>query len=162
MIARWTGVIPAGRTTGQVAFTFDISATIVATAGAKADSGYPLDGVDLLDVCMGTRAAFEHTVFFRSAQRGAPTGQGAVRSGKWKYFVAGTTEHLYDLVADPGEKTDIKDVHADVLANLRAQYRKWDAQMLPNPPYLGPDEGGGMGAGMDAGMGAGGAAAGGA
>jgi arylsulfatase A-like enzyme len=152
MIVRWPGVVPAGKTTDQVAFTFDISATIVAAAGGKAETRYALDGVDLMDVCAGKRAAFEHTVFFRSAQRGAPTGQGAVRSGKYKYFVAGTTEHLYDLSVDPGEKNDIKDTHADVLAKLRAQYKKWDAQMLPNPPYLGADEGGGMGGGMDAGM----------
>lgn len=152
LIVRWPGVVPPGRTTQQPAFTFDISATIVATAGARAESGFALDGVDLMDVCAGTRASIERTLFFRSAQRGEPTGQGAARSGQWKYYVAGTTEHLYDLSADPGEKVDVKNAHGAVLADLRAQYRKWDASMLPNPPRK---EGGeeGMGAG---GMGAGG------
>jgi len=155
VIVRWTGVVPPGRTTNQISYTFDLSATIVAAAGAKADPGYPLDGIDLMDVCTGARPAIERTLFFRSAQRGAPTGQGAARSGKWKYFVAGTTEHLYDLSTDPGEQNDVKEAHTDVLENLRGQYRKWDAQMLPNPVGQNADDGGGGGGGRGAAKGAG-------
>ena len=126
-IARWPGVIPTGKTTHQAAATIDWTATFLAITGTKADPGYPLDGVDLTSVLTGARPEFEHTLFFRMA------GQGACRSGKWKYLAEGGQEHLFDLSVDPGEKGDLKAVHADIFANLKAQYEKWNAQMLPIP-----------------------------
>ncbi len=126
-IARWPGVIPSGRTTHQPAATIDWTATILALTGTNADPSYPLDGVDLTGILTGTRAQFDRTLFFRVA------GQSAVRSGKWKYLAEAGQEHLFDLSVDPGEKGDLKTAQAAVFENLKAQYQKWDAQMLPNP-----------------------------
>ncbi len=126
-IAHWPGVIPARRVTNQIAATIDWSATILDVTGSNADPAYPFDGVSLMDVCTGAKPAFDRTMFFRVV------GQNAARSGKWKYLMQAGQEHLYDLSVDPGEKADLKAVHADVFENLRAQYQKWDAQMLPNP-----------------------------
>ena len=72
-IARWPGVIPAGRTTHQPVATIDWTATILALTGTKADPNYPLDGVDLTSILTGARAQLEHTLFFRIV------GQEAVR-----------------------------------------------------------------------------------
>ena len=60
--------------------------------------------------------------------------------GEWKYLREGTEEHLFDLSKDPGEKAELKNKYPDVFEKIRTEYKKWNAQMLPNPA---PPAGGG-------------------
>jgi arylsulfatase A-like enzyme len=124
-IVRWPGIVPAGKVTSQVAVTMDWTATILAVTGTKAHPKYPLDGVDLMDVCAGKRPAFDRTIFWRNAIH------DAARMGNWKYLKVNETEHLFDLSSDPGEKEDLRFAHKDVFENLRGQYQAWNSQMLP-------------------------------
>jgi arylsulfatase A-like enzyme len=126
-IARWPGVIPAGRSTDQAAVTMDWTATLVAAGGGTADPAYPFDGEDLLPVCTGARPSHDRTLFWRTILR------DAARAGKWKYLKESGNEHLFDVVADPGEKYDQKDVHRDVFERVKAQFLAWNATMLPKP-----------------------------
>jgi arylsulfatase A-like enzyme len=129
-IARWPGTVPAGKITSQVAITMDWTATIVALAGAKADPQYPLEGEDLMPVLRGAQPR-DRTLFWRLRT------QDAGRMGKWKYLREGTNEHLFDLSVDPGEKAELKSKHPDVFEKIQAEYKKWNAQMLPNPTRRG-------------------------
>ena len=61
-------------------------------------------------------------------------GQKALRSGDWKYLVTADGESLFDLATDPGEKSDVKDRHPEVLAALREKYAGWEREMLPPVP----------------------------
>ena len=125
-IVRWPGVVPSGLTTAQVAVTMDWTATILAAAGAKSDSAYPLDGENLLPVISGARAPYERTLFWRHA------AQAAARRGKWKYLKADEkTERLFDLSIDEREQADFRASHATEFESLREEYRKWEAQVLP-------------------------------
>jgi arylsulfatase A-like enzyme len=127
-ILRWPGVVPAGRTTPQVAITMDWTATILAAAGARAHPSYPLDGVDLLPVARGARPAFERTLFWRNG------AQGAARAERWKYLkVDDKTERLFDLSADEREQADFRASRPLEFERLRGEYMKWDAQMLKRP-----------------------------
>lgn len=125
---RWPGVVPAGRTSEQVAVTMDWTATILAAAGAKPHPDYPLDGVDLLPVLRGERAPFERTLFWRNHV------QGAARSGRWKYLkVDAKTERLFDLQTDEREQADSRAAQPQLFERLRAEYQKWESQMLKRP-----------------------------
>ena len=128
-LVRWPGRVPAGRTTEQVAVTMDWTATILAAAGARAHPDYPLDGQNLLAVLGGGRPAFERTLFWRNDV------QAAARAGRWKYLKADEkTEHLFDLQTDEREQADSRQTHGEVFERLKAEYRKWEAQMLrPRP-----------------------------
>jgi arylsulfatase A-like enzyme len=127
-ILRWPGVVPAGRTTPQVAITMDWTATILTAAGARSHPSYPLDGVDLLPVARGARPAFERTLFWRNG------GQGAARAGDWKYLkVDDKTERLFDLSVDEREQADFRGARPREFERLRGEYVKWDAQMLKRP-----------------------------
>lgn len=126
-IVRWAGVIPAGRSTDQPVTTMDWTATILATAGAKADPAYPLDGEDVMPLMTGQRAPYDRTLFWRTLR------QGASRSGNWKYLNEEGGEHLFDLSSDPGEKADLKPKHADVFERLKSGYLAWNGKMLPRP-----------------------------
>jgi len=124
-IVRWPGVIPAGRSTEQPAITMDWMATMLGVADAAADPAYPLDGENLLPVCTGARSPYDRTLFWRSR------GFDAARHGRWKYLKDAETEQLFDLMIDPGEKTDLRLEHADVFADIKKRYAAWNAGVLP-------------------------------
>lgn len=128
-IMRWPGVVPAGRTTDQVAVTMDWTATILAAAGAQVDSKYPLDGLDLLPVARGARPIFERALFWRHG------AQAAARVGSWKYLkVDDKTERLFDLSTDERERADFREARPAEFERLRGEYLKWEAQMLKRAP----------------------------
>ena len=126
-MARWPGVIPAGRVTDQAAITMDWTATILAVTGTTADPMFPLDGENLLPVCTGERPAQDRALFWRI------TGFDAARVGKWKYLKNRDGEYLFDLSVDPGEKADRRVRDAVTFDRIRRQYLDWNAQMLPMP-----------------------------
>jgi arylsulfatase A-like enzyme len=126
-IARWPGVIPAGRVSDQPNITMDWTATFLALGGASADPAYPLDGENLMPVLRGQRPLYERPLFWRV--RGFDAG----RVGQWKYLKDADGEHLFDLAVDPGEKADLRMAQPERFAAIRRQYEAWAAQMLPLP-----------------------------
>jgi arylsulfatase A-like enzyme len=126
-IARWPGVIPAGGSTDQPVITMDWSATLIGAGGASADPAYPLDGEDMLPVCTGKKPPYDRALFWRTIER------DAARSGQWKYLKADGEEHLFDVVTDPGETTELRISHAGTFQRLKEQFDGWNAQMLPKP-----------------------------
>src|SRR4030081_3476365 len=88
-MARWPGVIPAGRGTDQAAITMDWTATILAVTGTAPDSAAPLDGENLLTACNGERAVYDRALFWRI------TGFDAARVANWKYLKDARGEYLF-------------------------------------------------------------------
>lgn len=129
---RWPGRLPAGTSSAQFAISMDWSATMLGAAGAAAEPAYPLDGIDLLPSARGDHAPTDRTLFWRQppAESGAAA---AARRGRWKYLKIGADERLFDLEADPGEKTDLKQHHPAVIRELREAWTAWNAQMVPTP-----------------------------
>ncbi|HXG68162.1 MAG TPA: sulfatase-like hydrolase/transferase [Blastocatellia bacterium] len=126
-IVRWPARIPANRRTEQVAITMDWTATILAAAQAKAAASHPLDGDDLLPVCRGSRAPYERPLFWRYGN------QDAIRRGRWKYYRRAERECLFDLAVDQREQADFKESNPELLRQLKSDFQKWEAQMLPRP-----------------------------
>jgi arylsulfatase A-like enzyme len=126
-IARWPGVIPAGRITDQAAITMDWTATILGVTQTQADPSFPLDGENLMPVCTGQRTPYDRTLFWRVM------GISAARVGQWKYLRNDSGEYLFDLATDPGEKSDLRETRPDRFEAIRRQYQTWAAQMLPLP-----------------------------
>jgi arylsulfatase A-like enzyme len=126
-MVRWPGVVPAGRTTDQVAVTMDWTATILATTQTKPDPNYLLDGDDLLSTIRGMRPVYDRTLFWRTRR------QDAALYGRWKYLREGKDEYLFDLSRDEREQADFKAENADTFQRLRAEFQKWKSQVLPYP-----------------------------
>ncbi|HEY8195989.1 MAG TPA: sulfatase-like hydrolase/transferase, partial [Gemmatimonadales bacterium] len=126
-IVRWPGRVPAGRTTDQSVITMDWTATMVGLAGAAPDPAYPLDGIDLTQLCLGKRAQFDRALFWRTR------AQDAARRGRWKYLRTGDDDMLYDIPNDPGERSNLDIYQPGTLAALREEFRRWNEQMLPRP-----------------------------
>jgi len=124
-IVRWPDVVPAGKATDQASTTVDWTATILAATGTRSDPNYPLDGEDLMPVCTGSRPSHDRLLFWRISK------QAAARMGRWKYLKEDGREHLFDLSVDPGEKAELKARHPEAFEKIRAEYEKWNSQMLP-------------------------------
>jgi arylsulfatase A-like enzyme len=131
-VIRWPGRLPVGKVSGLPAITMDLTATIVAAAGAKPPKSRKLDGIDLAHILSGTKAAPERTFFWR-IDRGV-LGQWAARKGKWKYIRDSQGELLFDLEADIGERHDLSEVHPRTVAKLRKEVASWEAEMDRSRP----------------------------
>ena len=126
---RWPGKIKAGVVTEQIVITMDWTATILALGKAKVPRATtPADGIDLLPLLTGKTAIIERTLYWRTSQR---SKQKAIRSGEWKYLQDDSGEYLFNLRSDPGEKTDLKQQHADIMERMKEQYGVWEKGMLP-------------------------------
>lgn len=130
-IVRWPGVLPKGVTAEHVAITMDLSVSMVRAAGAAAPRGRPFDGIDILaDVASG-RAPRKRTLFWR-ARRGERTWR-AVRDGSLKLLSrqdgAAVTEWLFDLAADPGEKTNLIADRPREARRLKSLLAAWEKQV---------------------------------
>jgi arylsulfatase A-like enzyme len=125
-IFKWPGGLPAGKTSAQVGITMDLTASILAAAGAKVPADARLEGIDLLPILRGQQPAVERTLFWRNAVPGRQ--QRAVRRGDWKLLVDGGEWELllFNLKNDIGERTNLAVARPALVAELRRLIREWE------------------------------------
>jgi arylsulfatase A len=131
-LTRWPGRLPAGSVSALPAITMDLTATILTAAGAKPPESRKLDGIDLTPILAGTKPAPKRTLFWR-IDRGQE-GEWAARKGKWKYIRYDESELLFDLDTDIGERRDLHERHPDIVAELRKEVARWEAEMSRSRP----------------------------
>jgi arylsulfatase A-like enzyme len=122
-IVRWPGRIQAGRVSDEIATAMDLYPTLAALCGAEIPTDRTIDGRDITPLLLTDDATSPHDAFFYYWMNDLE----AVRAGRWKvhYARAGTIRtELYDLVADPGETTDLADAHSDVVADMEV-HAEW-------------------------------------
>ncbi|MBL8770412.1 MAG: sulfatase-like hydrolase/transferase [Phenylobacterium sp.] len=122
-IFRWTGRLPAGRVSPAVGTGVDLTATLLAAAGAPRTP--ELDGADLGPALAGRARPPERTLYWRLGP------QGAIRSGRWKAVRAEDRWWLFDLSRDVGERQDLAAARPDILSRLQADWTRWSSQMPP-------------------------------
>jgi arylsulfatase A-like enzyme len=129
LILRWPGALPAGRVSGQVAITMDLTASILAATGVRTPDGYRPDGIDILPILRGEAPAAERRLFWRWNR--PDRRQRAVRSGQWKLLADANHLMLFDLGADPGERNDLAAGRPDLVAALERMLDQWEAEVGP-------------------------------
>jgi arylsulfatase A-like enzyme len=123
---RWPGRIPAGSISSQVGITMDLSASMLAVAGAAVPADAHLDGINLMPILEGASPGIERTLFWRiSGNR----PQQAVRSGDWKMVMDGGRAMLFNLRADISERTNLIGQRSDVARRLRPLLEAWQADV---------------------------------
>lgn len=135
-LVRWpTGAIPAGTATDAVVSHLDVFPTVVAAAGGTPPDG--LHGIDQLPVFRGNSPDGHNELHWDCGF------MFAVRDGRYKLVsVDGSDEiasrlirnehtdpgdgvHLYDLVADPSEATDLGPGRPEAVARLLTKHSEW-------------------------------------
>lgn len=116
-------MLPANKTSKQVAITMDLTATILAATGTANPANHALDGINLLPSLSGRSAIVERRLFWRRLR---PTVQRAVRFGQWKLLQDGVNFYLFDVARDPGERHDLTALHPDLVRKLSAALDDWE------------------------------------
>lgn len=127
-LVRWPGVLAPGKTIHQVSLTMDLLPTLLAATGARAPAGRRLDGVDLLPVLKGEKAAFPRTLFWRF-KRGDRVRK-AVRDGDLKYVNDGGEEALNDLGKDEGERRNLLPEAGGEVQRLKSKLAEWERDVM--------------------------------
>jgi arylsulfatase A-like enzyme len=125
MLARWPGVIPAGRVSDFPWMFMDALPTMAEVAGAAAPAG--IDGQSVIPTLTGKPQKphdylyWENPPFNSKESKwmpGAPPQ--AMRAGDWKVVrpKLDAPLELYDLKTDPGESRDLASSRKDVMAAM--------------------------------------------
>ena len=151
-LMRWPGRIPAGKVSGQVGITMDLTMTILAATGTSIPPEAKLEGIDLVPILAGRSPAVERTLFWRILANNRT--QRAVRQGGWKFVIDGDDALVFNLTRDIGERQDLASQRQDVAARLRPLLAAWERDVddealktMGPAPTAGPGPGPGPGRG---------------
>ena len=133
-IAHWPA---AGWTKKHVAETLthavDIVPTLLEIAGAKPPAGLRLDGVSIRSLLdpEARITAWPDRILVTDSQRvrdPVKWKQTAVMQNTWRLI---NGRELYDIASDPAQERNVFDAHPERVANLRAFYDAWWAELEP-------------------------------
>jgi len=135
--ATWKNRIPAGAVCNEPVHMVDWYPTLIKLIGGSLTQPLPLDGMDIWPV-ITQKAPSPHSEILNNA---TPTG-GAIRVGDWKLVIKTGTGNkkktqtesveLFNLVADPSEKTNLAEQNMEKLRELKARYSHYaDAAVTP-------------------------------
>jgi arylsulfatase A len=115
-IVRWPEVVKPGSVWDGVVCQSDLLATFADIFGAKIPDNAGEDSVSFHGALTGKAGSKERLPVIHHSSK----GRFAVREGKWKLIMehANARRELYDLDADPGERTNIIAQHADIASRL--------------------------------------------
>jgi len=123
-LLEWPARIAGGRVTEVPCSTLDYFPTVLDVLGFRmAGQPEPIDGVSLLPVVENGATARSVPIAFESGK------QVALTDNRYKIYSknGGSSYALFDLIADPGETTDLAAEKPDVLAGMKAKLEAWRA-----------------------------------
>lgn len=126
-IVSWPARLPQRKTTEQVAISMDWLPTLLHAAGAKPDPAFAPDGIDLMPVLAGSAAPIGRKLFWRYKSN----AQRAMRDGDFKFLKIADNTFLFNVVDDPMERANLKELRKDVYERMTAEWRDWNSTMLP-------------------------------
>ncbi|MCE5324816.1 MAG: arylsulfatase [Planctomycetaceae bacterium] len=136
-IARWPGVVKPGATCEQTVCLSDLMATCAQIIDKPLPDSAGEDSVSILPLLQGGAGPVREHVVHHSIN-----GKFAIRSGKWKLVLCGGSGgwaspndeqarkqklppiQLYDMEADPGERTNLQANRRDVVDSLSTLLQK--------------------------------------
>ncbi|QNK63994.1 sulfatase [Pedobacter sp. PAMC26386] len=122
-IVYWKNHTPAGATITDMISNLDVLPTLAKWTGAPLPEGRTLDGQAIADVLLqkGPKHPAHREIYI--VNNGICE---AVRKDNWKYreIKEGKTE-LFNLSYDPGERTNVKDSHPEIVRELKGLFDKY-------------------------------------
>lgn len=152
-VMRWPAGLGGGRKLTQVATVLDMLPTLAAAAGTVPGSTKPLDGRNLWPAIVEGRSEPREDLLF-AVEDGQRTWL-AVRRRQWKLVREirradrAATEYLFDIDNDPDEKTDLAAKQPQLVKELAARIREWQAlhppggitaSQAPHPGWIAPKD----------------------
>lgn len=119
------GGLNGGRDVNTLAAHFDLLPTLAELTGAEIPKSVELDGRSLVPLLKETESNWPARTLIVESQRiemPEKWRQSSVMTDRWR--LVNRTE-LYDIQADPGQKTNVAAEHPDVVSELQAAYEAW-------------------------------------
>ncbi|MEI6176700.1 MAG: arylsulfatase [Verrucomicrobiota bacterium] len=119
-IARWPGVVPAGRVSDEPWAFWDFLPTATELAGAEIPASCKTDGLSLVTFLKGGPAPKRDSFYWELHEGNRPTQ--AIRFGDWKAVKNGPKAaiELYDLAKDPAESNNLAAANPEVVTKAAA------------------------------------------
>lgn len=120
-----------GRDIPALTAHLDLLPTLVDLLGLKKPEGPAIDGISLKAALLGDDKALPERTLFAHVQRAylPPKWQdSAAMTGPWRLIDG---KELYDIKADPGQRTDLAAKHPEVVQKLRDDYENWWKSLEP-------------------------------
>ncbi|QDT73250.1 arylsulfatase [Lacipirellula limnantheis] len=119
---RWPAKLPADHTVHQIAGAIDLLPTLTSLAGVSRVSDKPLDGRDLSPLLLKQPTDWPDRMIFSTW-----AGSISVRSQQFRLDDQG---QLFDMLADPEQKTPINEREPGIAARLQAAVNAWRQEMF--------------------------------
>jgi arylsulfatase len=145
---RWPGALKGGTDVDRIAAPLDLLPTLAEITGAQPREKEKLHGRSLVPLLRNPKADWADRYLFSHVGRW-PKGNAAqfkyqrfsVRSQGWRLVGRNA---LYDMAADPGQKTNVLSEHPNVAAEMLKAYDRWWKGALPlmvneDAPETGPN-----------------------
>ncbi len=143
-IARWPGKIAAGEIDrDSIISAVDLLPTFCAIAGVSLPKGYQPDGVSQLDTLLGEKAPIRKKPLYWKMASAWPIPENrpyhwvsyATVDKNWKLLANRDLSYfeLYDIVADPLEKKDLKGSRPEAVEELLDSIRSWQSELPVKP-----------------------------
>ncbi|TWT36879.1 Arylsulfatase [Posidoniimonas corsicana] len=131
----WPGRVPAGASSDTPIIGMDFYPTLLALAGVAPQPQQHLDGVDLSPVLTGSGGIEERNLFWHYPHYHRTTPYSSVRSGDWKLIEWHEDDQLmlFDLSADPAEKTNLAGAKPDKAVELKRALDEWREAVAAQP-----------------------------
>lgn len=134
LIAYWPNHVPAGVTTDHITHIQDIFPTLIDVAGGKVPNS--TTGISLLPTILPNgKTQKKHKYLYWETSNNSDALQ-VIRAGKWKLMRKNikTAEkyELYDLEADPTEKTNLASTHPNKVKRLNRHLKDRSDAHLPH------------------------------
>lgn len=117
----------------EITQAIDVVPTILDLTGSTKPEGLKFDGVALRPILdSANETDWPKRYLITDSQRVVDPikwRESAVMSNQWRLI---NGKELYDIKADPGQKSDIAKQHPDQVAEMRAFYDAWWAELEPN------------------------------
>jgi arylsulfatase A len=128
---RWPARLQPRRV-DRVAAHIDVLPTLVDLLGVPAPHGKPIDGRSLRPLLAGDAAGWTDRLLFTHQARPdgpANTYPGAVRTQRYRAVNDGKGWQLFDMEADPSQKTDVSAANPEIARRLSDAYSAWFAEV---------------------------------
>jgi arylsulfatase len=150
---RWPGGFAGGRDISELTAHIDIFPTLAAITGAKVPDEFAgqVEGRSLLPLVKGAKAAWPDRTLVTHVGRWekgkaaeAKYAMCSIRNGRFTLVNPvrqGEKWELFDLAADPGEKTNVIAQHPQVAKGLKGRLDEWWTEVTPllvNEDAVGP------------------------
>ncbi len=127
LLMKWPGRFAKGQQINRPTIAMDLTATMLAAAGRDVDS-LQMDGSSLLPLLSNGEEVATDTLFWRFKSR--RNTMKAVRRDNWKYVLDGSTQMLFNLDADIGERSDQFYSRTDIANELRDALIAWEKSLV--------------------------------